>query len=131
MPSSSSFLSICGELSEFFAVQEQPGVQDGQFIKAIAVRRDGQWNLLLRAAKGQRAEPRRATRLDFAVMLASVRLVDLLLNVGRIDVREISAKFRTRKQRLHDPERSQFRRMIGIDEIRAVIVDRRASEVEK
>ena len=72
------------------------------------VTRDRPWNLVLRGAQSGNGSNLAGHSARFAAMLARVDLVDLSLNFGRIDVREIGAKFRKRQQRLHDPELSDF-----------------------
>jgi hypothetical protein len=129
-PGSSNAQRFQLKVATVYKAGSSPGRKIGNSsrVKAVAVSVTG---MELGAPRQRQQAELRGPRFDFAVMSASVRLVDLLLNFRRIDVREIGAKFGKRQQRLHDPERSQFRRMIGIDEVCAVIVDRGASEIEK
>ena len=56
---------------------------------------------------------------------------DLLFRHGRIDIRKNGTKIRRGEELPHGTERSQFAGVIGVDEVQAVIVDRRSPEIEE
>lgn len=53
----------------------------------------------------------------------------MLLGPDRVDVRKDRAKSRKVEQSLDDAQRSELTDMIGVDEIRLIIVDRKRSFV--